>query len=94
MVRGRERPVPFGLDLFVAGLERQRNRPIRLATSTTRPGPRHSTRPISPCTRSRTCRLLAPDLDQTLIQLILGRGAYRTAEERDAEMLASLIMSS
>ena len=38
--------------------------------------------------------LLAPDVDQALIQLILGRSAYSTAEERDAETLASLILSS
>lgn len=38
--------------------------------------------------------LLAPDVDQALIQLILGRGAYSTAEERDAETLASHILSS
>jgi hypothetical protein len=38
--------------------------------------------------------LLAPDVSQTLIQLILSRGAYSTAEERDAETLASLILSS
>lgn len=36
--------------------------------------------------------LLAPDLDQALIQLILGRSAYATAEEQDAETLASLIV--
>jgi hypothetical protein len=39
-------------------------------------------------------RILAPDLDQALIQLILGRSAYSTAEEQDAETLASLILSS
>ena len=38
--------------------------------------------------------LLAPDVDQALIQLILGRSAYGTAEERDAETPASLILSS
>jgi hypothetical protein len=38
--------------------------------------------------------LLAPDVDQALIELILGRSAYSTAEERDAETLASLILSS
>jgi hypothetical protein len=37
-------------------------------------------------------RLLAPDLDDALIQLILGRSAYSNAEERDAETLASLIL--
>jgi hypothetical protein len=39
-------------------------------------------------------RLLAPDVDQALIQLILGRSAYGTVEEREAEILASLILSS
>jgi len=38
--------------------------------------------------------LLAPDVDQALIQLILGRSAYTSAEERDAETLASLILSA
>ena len=38
--------------------------------------------------------LLAPDLDQALIRLILGRSAYGTIEEREAETLASLILSS
>ena len=38
--------------------------------------------------------LLAPDLDQAIIRLILGRSAYSTAEERDAETVASLILSS
>ena len=38
--------------------------------------------------------LLAPDVDQALIQLILGRSAYSNAEEREAETLASLILSS
>ncbi len=38
--------------------------------------------------------LLAPDVDQALIRLILDRSAYSTAEERDAETLASLILSS
>ena len=39
-------------------------------------------------------RLLAPDVDQALITLILSRSAYSTTEERDAETLASLILSS
>lgn len=39
-------------------------------------------------------KLLAPDVDQALIQLILGRSAYTSAEERDAETLASLILCS
>ena len=38
--------------------------------------------------------LLAPDVDQALIQLIPGRSAYGTAEEREAETLASHILSS
>ncbi|HXZ75496.1 MAG TPA: hypothetical protein VEH31_32140 [Streptosporangiaceae bacterium] len=38
-------------------------------------------------------RLLAPDVDQVLIQLILGRSAYSTAEGREADILASLILS-
>ena len=38
--------------------------------------------------------LLAPDVDQALIQLILGRSAYSTAEEREAETLATFILSS
>jgi len=38
--------------------------------------------------------LLAPDVDQALIQLILGRSTYGSAEQRDAETLASLILSS
>ena len=42
----------------------------------------------------RFIRLLAPDVDQVLIQLILGRSAYITAEEREAETVASLILSS
>lgn len=39
-------------------------------------------------------KLLVPDVDQALITLILGRNAYTSAEERDAESLASLILSS
>jgi hypothetical protein len=38
--------------------------------------------------------LLAPDVDEALIQLILGRSAYSTKEEQEAETLASLILSS
>jgi len=38
--------------------------------------------------------LLTPDVHQALIQLILGRSAYSTAEDRDVETLASLILSS
>ena len=38
--------------------------------------------------------LLAPDVDQALIRLILGHSAYSTTEEREAATLASLILSS
>jgi hypothetical protein len=38
--------------------------------------------------------VLAPDVDQALVKLILGRSAYGTAEEREAETLASLILGS
>jgi hypothetical protein len=44
--------------------------------------------------RDRFVRLLAPDVDKVLIQLMLGRSASSTAEERDAETLASLILTS
>jgi hypothetical protein len=37
-------------------------------------------------------RLLAPDVDPALVRLILGRGMYTTAEEREAEMMASMIL--
>jgi hypothetical protein len=37
-------------------------------------------------------RLMAPDLNPALVQLVLGRSTYTTAEERDAETLASLIL--
>lgn len=37
-------------------------------------------------------RLLAPDVDPALIRLILGRTAYSTVEEQEAETLASLIL--
>jgi hypothetical protein len=36
--------------------------------------------------------LPVPDVDQALVRLILGRSAYRTAEEREAETLASPIL--
>ena len=42
--------------------------------------------------RQNLGRLLAPDLSPALAGLILGRTGYRTAEERDAETLASLIL--
>lgn len=38
--------------------------------------------------------LLLPDVEQSLIRLILGRSAFSTAKEREAETLASLILSS
>ena len=38
--------------------------------------------------------LLTLDVDQALIQLILGRSASTSAEERDAETLVSLILSN
>ena len=44
--------------------------------------------------RDQFVRLPAPDVDKVLIQLMLGRSAYSTAEERDAETLASLILTS
>ena len=44
--------------------------------------------------RDRFVRLPAPDVDKVLIQPMLGRNAYSTAEERDAETLASLILTS
>ena len=37
-------------------------------------------------------RQVAPDVHPALVRLILGRSAYATAEERDAETLASLIL--
>jgi len=37
-------------------------------------------------------RLLAPDVDPALVRLILGRSTYTTAEEREAETVASLIL--
>jgi hypothetical protein len=39
-------------------------------------------------------KVLVPDIGQAIIRLILGRSAYSTAEEREAETLASLILSS
>jgi hypothetical protein len=38
-------------------------------------------------------RQVAPDVHPSLVQLILGRSAYSTPEERDAETLASLILA-
>lgn len=37
-------------------------------------------------------RLLAPDVDPALVRLILGRSTYTTAEEQEAEMMASMIL--
>jgi hypothetical protein len=37
-------------------------------------------------------RLLAPDVDPALAGLILGRSTYSTAQEKEAETLASLIL--
>ena len=37
-------------------------------------------------------RLLAPDVDPALVRLILGRSAYTTSEEQEAETVASLIL--
>jgi len=121
-------PVPFDLCQFVARLEGERKRPIRLRPLHSGPGvpcglwigtadadyiyheagttPFHATHIAmhelahmllghrhTPAW-DRLIILLAPDVDQALIQLILGRSVYGTAEEREAETLASLIMSS
>ena len=128
IVRDLEMPVPFHLGQFVAGLERQRDRPIRLRPFSSGPGvpcglwigtaeadyvyheagttPFHATHIAlhelahmllghrHTAAWEQLISLLAPDVDQALIQLILGRGAYSTAEEREAETLASLILSS
>lgn len=40
----------------------------------------------------KQARLLAPDVDPAMVRLILGRTAYSTQEEREAEALASLIL--
>jgi hypothetical protein len=37
-------------------------------------------------------RLLAPDVDPALVRMVLGRSAYSTAGEQEAETLASLIL--
>jgi hypothetical protein len=37
-------------------------------------------------------RMLAPDVDPSLVRLVLGRSAYTSTEEREAETLASLIL--
>jgi hypothetical protein len=121
-------PVPFDLGQFVAGLERERHRPIRLRSFSSGAGvpsglwigtadadyvyhetgtsPFHATHIVlhelahmllghrHTAAWDRLISLLAPDVDQALVQLILGRSAYGTAEEREAETLASLILSS
>jgi hypothetical protein len=128
IIRELEIPVPFDLGQFVAGLERQRSRPIRLRPFNSEPGypcglwigtakadyiyheagttPFHATHialhEIAHMllghghTRAwdQFVSLLAPDVDEALIQLILGRSAYSSTEERDAETLASLILCS
>ena len=128
ILRGLELPVPFDLGRFVAGLERQQDRPIRLRPFSSGPGcpcglwigtvdadyiyheagttPFHATHIAlhelahmllghhHTAAWDQLISLLAPDIDQALIQLILGRSAYSTTEERDAETLASLILSS
>jgi hypothetical protein len=40
----------------------------------------------------RLGRLLVPDVDPALVRLILGRSTYSTAEEQEAETVASLIL--
>lgn len=41
---------------------------------------------------SEVSRLLLPDLDPALVQAVLGRTNYTEVEEREAEMIASLIL--
>ena len=125
MVRDLQVPVPFDLGEFVAGLERQRGRPIRLRSFSFGPGglcglwigtadadyiyheasttPFHTTHIavheiahmlLGHQHTAAWDQLLAPDVDHALIRLILGRSGYSTAEEREAETLASLILSS
>jgi hypothetical protein len=128
MIRELQVPVPFDLGEFVAGLECQRNRPIRLRPFSSAPGcpcglwigtadadyiyheagttPFHATHIAlhelaqmllghqHTAAWDQLISLLAPDVDQALIRLIFGRSAYSTKEERDAEILASLILSS
>ena len=128
IVRELELPVPFDLGQFVTGLERQRDRPIRLRPFSSGPGcpcglwigtnnadyiyheagttPFHATHIAlhevahmlldhrHTAAWDQLISLLAPDVDQALIQLILGRSAYSTAEEREAETLATFILSS
>ena len=127
IIQNLEIPVPFDLGHFAAGLERQRDRPIRLRPVSFGPGglcglwigtadadyiyheagttPFHATHIAvhelahmllghqHTAAWERLIQFLAPDIDRALIQLMLGRSAYSTAEERDAETLASLILS-
>jgi len=127
ILRDLEIPVPFDLGHFAAGLERQRDRPIRLRPVSFGPGgpcglwigttdagyiyheagttPFHATHIAvheladmllghqDTAAWDQLIQLLAPDVDRALVELILGRSAYSTTEERDAETLASLILS-
>ena len=128
ILRDLQMPVPVELGQFVAGLDRQRRRPILLRPFSSGPEgpcgavdrhrrcrlylPRGRTTPFHAthialheiahmlpgdqhtAVREQLISLLAPDVDQALIRLILGRSAYSTTEEREAETLASLILSS
>lgn len=49
----------------------------------------HETMPVIDADDSR---LLLPDLDPALVQAVLGRTNYTAVEEREAEMIASLIL--
>jgi len=127
ILRELEISVPFDLDEFIAGLERRRQRPIRMYPFAFEPGcpcglwiatadvdyiyhhagttPFHATHIAvhelahmllghdHTCAWDQIVSLIAPDVDQTLIKLILGRGAYSTTDERDAETVATLILS-
>jgi hypothetical protein len=128
MVKDLDMPVPFDLSQFVAVLQRQRHRPIRLRSFSSWAGipcglwigtadadyiyhqtgttTFHATHIVMhelahmllghqhTAAWDQLIGLLAPDVDQALIQLILGRSTYGTAEEREAETLASFILSS
>ena len=126
IIRELDIPVPFNLGGFTAGLERQRNRPIRLCPFRSGPG--------VPCgvwiattsadyiyheqgtTRfhvnlivlheiahmllghqglpawQHLARQIAPDVHPGLVRLLLGRSAYASLEEREAETLASRVL--
>jgi hypothetical protein len=45
----------------------------------------------APVLDAEASRLLLPDLDPDLVQRTLGRTSYSTVEEREAEMIASLL---